>query len=195
MKKLVSVLMTLIIILAANGCGAEKTPPQQNLIMQLADEGYERTMSSASEECWKGLMEKDGQSLLVSAPMTAALYEVYDSISFLDDDYEEQMLAFLGTLKDVTCEDLTETIPTQEEWNLYIGKTLGELEEDGYEQTGYLGDEGVYSFFYDSDSYCLLIDPIESTLIEDMDDWSVNDLRGLEIGGVTFLGFSGGILD
>lgn len=194
MKKLVSVLMTLIIILAASGCGAEKTPPQQNLIMQLADEGYEYTMTSVTEESWKGLMEKDGQYLLVTAAMTPALYEDYNAIGF-EDDYDKQMLAFLGSLKDVTSEDITDRVPTQEELDRYIGMTMGELEEDGYEQTGYLGDEGVYSFFYDSDSYCLLIDPIEGTLIEDMDDWSVNDLRGLEIGGVTFLGFSGGILD
>lgn len=194
MKKLVSVLMTLIIILAASGCGAEKTPPQQNLIMQLADEGYEYTMTSVTEESWKGLMENDGQYLLVTAAMTPALYEDYNNIGF-EDDYDKQMLAFLGSLKDVTSEDITDRVPTQEELDRYIGMTMGELEEDGYEQTGYLGDEGVYSFFYDSDSYCLLIDPIEGTLIEDMDDWSVNDLRGLEIGGVTFLGFSGGILD
>lgn len=194
MKKFVSVLVSLIIVLALNGCGAEKTPPQQNLITQLADEGYEYTMTSVTEESWKGVMEKDGQYLLVTAAMTPALYEDYNNIGF-EDDYDAQMLAFLGSLKDVTSEDITDRVPTQEELDRYIGMTMGELEEDGYEQTGYLGDEGLYSFFYDSDSYCLLVDPIEGTLIEDMDDWSVNDLRGLEIGGVTFLGFSGGILD
>ena len=194
MKKLISVLMSLIIILTLSGCGAEKTPPQQNLIMQLADEGYEYTMTSVTEEFWKGLMEKDGQYLLVTAAMTPALYEDYNNIGF-EDDYDKQMLAFLGALKDVTSEDITDRVPSQEELDRYIGMTMGELEKEGYEQTGYLGDEGVYSFFYDGDSYSLLIDPVEGTLIEDMDDWSVNDLRGLEIGGVTFLGFSGSILD
>lgn len=57
MRKLVSVLMTLIIILAASGCGAEKPLPSDNLITQLTDEGYEYTMTSVTEEFWKGLME------------------------------------------------------------------------------------------------------------------------------------------
>lgn len=194
MKKFVSVLMALIIILTAVGCGEEKPLSDENLLTQLNGEGYECIMTSVTEEYWKGLMEKEGQYLLVSAPMTAALYEAYDAISFMDD-YDEQMPAFLGSLEDVTCEDITEKVPTQEELDRYIDRTMGELEEDGYEQTGYIGDEGVYSFFYDSDSYCLLVDPIEGTLIEDMDEWSVNALRRLGIGGVTFLGFSGGILD
>lgn len=194
MKKLISVLMALIIILTLAACGAEKTPPQQNLITQLTDEGYEYTMTSVTEEFWKGLMEKDGQYLLVTAAMTPALYEDYNAIGF-EDDYDALMLAFLGALKDVTSEDITDRVPSQEELDRYIGMTMGELEKEGYEQTGYLGDEGVYSFFYDGGSYSLLVDPVEGTLIEDMDDWSVNDLRGLEIGGVTFLGFSGSILD
>ena len=201
MKRWVPIFLSLLLIAAASGCGSSNSGTEEtggNEISQLFSEGYQCTMSTADESVWRGVFQKEDSWETVykaEAPLTAELYEAFNA-AFEAEDSEQATQDFLGTLKEVTVTEITDQIPTQEELDSYIGRTLGDLESEGFENSGYLGDEGEgYSFFYDGPLYSCIVSLEEGTVIEDMDDYSANDLRALKIGGMEFTGFSFQLLE
>lgn len=196
MKKITAMLLCILLMLALVGCGAEEN---SNEITALYDEGYTYSLTSYDDTSWVGIFQIDesfDSVLLVKAAMTAEQYEDYGAISFEDDDYEAKQLKILGQLTDVTVTDITDKVPSQTELDSWIGATMGELEDAGFEPTGYSGDEETgYSFFYDGPAYSLTVTPAEGSEVSDIDDYSVNDLRELPIGAVEFTGFSFNLLE
>lgn len=198
MKKVLSIILTISMIVILTGCGANQAAEGGNEITRLFDEGYQCVIATASESSWNGIFQKADSFdtlYLVKANMTAKEYRAFDAISYDDEDAESRKQALLGTLSDVTVTDISDKIPSQEELEGYIGKTLGELEDEGFENCGYMGDEGNYQFFYEGPVYSCTVSLEEGTVIEDMDDYSLNDLRALKIGGMEFTGISSQILD
>lgn len=195
MKKTVSIVLAIIMILAFAACG-EKPEAAKNAMADLYEQGFELRAYSMNEEKFAGMMQKeDSQDLIykVSAPLTSELYEKINTINAEDD--EEAAKNFYTALENLEVEEIQDLLPTQEELDQYIGKTLGDLEADGYEKSGYSGWEGVYSFYYDGPVWDLSVELKEGTLIEDLDDYSENDLRQLEIGSVTFNSLSFNVID
>ena len=216
MKKLLTLILALALALSLAACGESAADEDaaaggdattgedtalvmgDNEIADLLNEGYACVMSTAEEGKWQGIfqMEESYDTVYkVVAAMSAEEYAAYDAISFDDEEAEAKQNAVLTTLTDVTVTDITSMLPTQEELDAYVGKTLGDLEDDGFENTGNSNYEGVYSFYYDGPVYCCMVDLEEGTLIEDMDDYSANDLRELKIGKVEFMCLSSYILD
>ena len=127
--------------------------------------------------------------------LTAKQYEEFNG--FIDDlDSDVKQMAFLSTLTDVEVTDISDMVPTQADLDAYVGKTMGDMEDDGFYNSGWTGEpETGYSFYYDGPIYYCMVTPAEGTVIEDMDDLSVNDIRAIEIGAVEFLGISSDILN
>lgn len=197
MKKLTATILLFVLILTLAACGITK-PAAKNEIADLLDQGYECRGWTADETMWRGLFMK-GESydeiLKVTLPMTAEQYEKFNDL-FEADDGEAKQMAYLETLTGVEVTDISDMVPTQEELDAYVGKTMGDMEADGFENTGWTGEPGMgYSLYYDGPVYYCLVTPAEGTVIEDMDDYSVNDIRAIEIGAVEFLGISSYILD
>ena len=68
--------------------------------------------------------------------------EAWNAIDYDADDYDDQMKAVYDLMKVEECKDFTETIPKQEEMDVYVGKTVGELLADGFEGNGWgIGEE------------------------------------------------------
>ena len=199
MKKLTSMILALMMLLALVGCGSERAEMGNNEIAGVVlEEGYYCALSTAEEGCWKGVFQKEdglGTIYLVEADMSKEEFEAYDSIPYDAEDADEQRNIILTNLSGVTVRDITDKIPTQEELDAYVGKTLGDLEKDGFENSGNSNSDGIYQFFYDGPVYSCTVSLEEGTKIEDMDDYSANDLRQLTIGGVEFTGISYHILD
>ena len=133
--------------------------------------------------------------LKVTIPMTAEQYEKFNS--YFDDEYAEtKQMTYLQTLTGVEVADISDMAPTQADLDAYVGKTLGDMEDDGFYNSGWTGEpETGYSFYYDGPIYYCMVTPAEGTVITDMDDLSANDIRAIEIGAVEFLGISSAILD
>lgn len=197
MKKLTAALLALVMVLMLAACGSK--PAAENEITNLYDEGFECRASCAYENEWRGMfIKEDSYDVVykVVAPMTDKQYEEYNNIDYSDEKAEEKQLALLSTLPDVTVTDISDMIPTQEELDAYVGKTIGDLEDDGFYNSGWTGEPGMgYSLYYDGPVYYCMVNLPEGAVIEDMDDYSVNDIRALEIGSMEFLGLSGDILD
>lgn len=194
MKKVTAILLMIILILALVGCGTVED--SENEISKLMKEGYSCMMSSASEDMWKGIFYREGNYdtiYKVVADMSEKEYQAYN-----DADFNEEIInGILFGLKNVTVTDISDIVPTQEEMNIYVGKTLGDLEKDGFENTGWLGEEetGINQFFYDGPVYYCKVTLADDVVVEDMDEYSANDLRELEIGSVEFQGISSYLLD
>lgn len=202
MKKLWTVALACLMLLTLAACVEKTAAPAgergNNEIAALYDEGYQCEQTVYDESTWKGIfrMEDSWESVkLVTAKMTKAEYEAISAISFEDENADEKTAVALTNFSDVTVEDVTDLLPTQEELDAYVGKTLGDLEEDGFENTGNSNWDGEYTFYYDGPVYCVAVDLADGVKIEDMDDYSANDLRELSIGKVEMMGLSGALLD
>ena len=143
MKKLMTAVLTLVMVLTLAACGGKTAA--ENEITKLYDEGFECWATTACETEWRGLFMKEGSYDViykVIAPMTAKRYEAYSNIEFDDEKAEEKQRAILGALTDVIVENIADMVPTQEELDAYVGKTIGDMEADGFENTGWTGGTG-----------------------------------------------------
>ncbi len=208
-RKLSVLVLVLALLCALTACGGntssepvpgETTEYGDNAIAELLNKGYEIVQTTCDETVWKGVLKKGegwDDIYLAEATMTSELYAKYDGISFDDEDYDAKKIAFVTYLEDAKTTDISDKVPTQEELNKsFIGKTIGEIEEEGYEDTGYTSDPdtGETSFYYDGPEYCVTISPELGTRI-DMDDMSKNDIRKIVIAKVEFQSLSGRLLD
>lgn len=191
MRKTALLFMVLVMSFALAACGTKNTA--NNEITELYDDGFSCTMATATEEYWKGIFEAENNVIFFAqASLTKSGYETYSAIDFDDVD---GMRAFLGTLDNVTVTDISDKIPSQDELDTYIGKTLGDLENAGFENTGYIGEDGINQFFYSGPTYCCKVTLADGVVVENMDDYSANSLRALKIGAVEYTGLSDMILD
>ena len=148
MKKLTAVILLLIMVLALAACGITK-PAAKNEITDLLDQGYECRGWTADETMWRGMFLKGDsydEILKVTAPMTEKQYEEFNGY-FDDEDADAKQMAFLGTLTGVEVTDISDMVPAQEELDAYVGKTLGDMEADSFENTGWMkpGHINIYN--------------------------------------------------
>lgn len=203
--------LTLALVFALTACGGnsgseepvpgETTEYGTNEIADILNDGYQIVQTTCDETAWKGIFTKDGKwdkVYLAKAPMTAELYAKYDGISFDDEDYDAKKEAFVTYLEDATVTDITDRVPTQDELDkLYIGKTMGDLEAEGFENSGYSSNPDTLmdtKFYYDGPSYCITVAPELGTKI-DMEDMSNNDIRKIVIARVEFQSLSEGAME
>lgn len=214
-KQLAKLLAALLALAMLTGCGAAKndTPaasagdssaPSEgtlgtNEIAGLIDQGLSMVLCSREDGILYALyMDEDATAAYkVTAPITdeedQALSDIYEA-----EDPALAEAAIMTNLTDVTVTDISDKFPTQEELDAaYVGKTLGDLEEEGYEDCGWMGDEdeNSYTFFYDGPLYSISVTPQDGAITGSLDDYSQNDLRALEIASVTFNTFSYGIIE
>lgn len=192
MKKAICTVISLLIVLFLCSCGAEK---QENQITGLLDQGYACTSSMCSDSKWAAFFENEDSHLVVTAPLSKAQVNSYDKLDVLADNYEDQQRKFMAGITDMNIIDVSDQEPSQDDLDAYIGRTFGDLESDGFENSGYYQSDNNVVFFYDGDIFTVEITPEAVIAIDDMDDYSVNDLRALKIGSIEFTGFSSNILD
>lgn len=204
--KLIGLLLSFVLVFSMVGCGGaedkntEEKKVEITSIDQLLNEDYMYSTSGPAEDSnvWTGVYlkaEDYSAAYRVVINFTEDELAAYNALDFVEEDAEQKMLDILKGAKDCTITDITDQIPTQDELDKeFVGKTIGELEETGFENSGQTNDEqGHVQFFYDGPEYNVLVVPKEE--IEDIDDYSPNDIRALEIGTAKFWGFSDSILE
>lgn len=105
-------------------------------IARLFREGYECTMSQFGDRSWEGLFQKDDSYFVVKARMTKAQEEALGNLDFFADDYDEQLRALMETFTVNSCEDVSGELPTQEDLDKYVTKTLDTIEKSGLLRCG-----------------------------------------------------------
>lgn len=196
MKKYISILLALAIVFTFAACS--KTTVQETEtnaeIQGYLDDGYDFTMSGSVEGYWAGLLVKDGSYIKVSAPLTEERETLLNALDIADEDYDAKENALIATFMDATCEDITSMIPTEEDLQAYVGKTVGELEDEGLMYTEWEISEENYILQFDCSTYTFNATVSETVNSSNRDDLSENDIRDLTIATVEFYDLSWGAL-
>ena len=101
----------------------------------------------------------------------------------------------LTTIQDCKVTPMADKVPNKDDFSTYIGKTIQDLENDGYERSGYFFDEEGCVFFADGPDYSINVQVNEVITDVSIDDYSENDIRALTIKDIKFSNFSFNIFD
>ncbi len=204
MKKVISLLLALVMICSFCACGTkeeQKPEVKANALTEILDKGFSmRGYVYDADGGFKALILKEtgegeydySEVYKAEAPLTQADCDALDAIPWDAEDCDEQKIAYLSGLSDMTVTDITQFVPTQADCDALVGKTFGELEDMGFYNSGWTQtDDGTsYDFYYDGPIFYGRFSLPEDVKIANMDDYSENDIRALTIGGVEFLGLS-----
>lgn len=189
MWKLATLLTALFIILGIVGCSKQEEDSAMT-VDALYEQGYTLDCSSyADQGPWKGYFVKDQnweQPYLVEIPMTQEeVDEIYASAS--DEDTQKMICS----KSDIKVTDMSDQVPAKDAFDKYIGKSLLDLEDDGYFVTGSveLEDGNVEVECSKTVEYRITLTFNEAVTFEQFDSGSVNH-SDLTIKEIKFKGFS-----
>lgn len=207
MKRLWSIILAAVLILTLTACGKPGKPEGEdpsgkvyaNQVCELLDNGLVCTQIMADESVWKALIQTEGsyeKVYIAEAAITSEQYRQYDAIPMDAEDYEEQLFDYIAELKGITVTDVTGEIPSDEDFNNLVGKTVGELEDLGYENLGYwIADEGGMELDFQSLKYAIVVGICEDETPESMEAMPEENFRSLTIKYVHFQSLGGCFLN
>ena len=85
--------------------------------------------------------EKDGHYYQLKGDLSEEIQAEFEALDFMDEDYDEKTKEIYGKVEISECLDYTASIPAKEELDACVGKTIGELIEEGFEGEGWSMDE------------------------------------------------------
>lgn len=162
MKKLVAVLLAVMMLLGICSCGAKKQEEQQGFktVQELFDNGYQRMAGAVSRGKFKALFGKEDMSsyYMLSTEATAETEQAYNALDIFEDTYEEDFNNFLKSLENITLEDISAKIPGEETLKKFVGKTLADIEAEGFFESGSMITDDEAVFTYQNDEYICDLD-------------------------------------
>lgn len=190
MRTVMTLVLALLLVLSVVGCGKKEEAPEIT-IDQLYEQGYELNASglAGDEGTWQAYYVKDGDwqtPYLVEIPMTQ------DEVSeIFEAETDEDAKAIICGKENITITDKSGDVPAEDTLNEYVGKSLADLEEDGfYEYSASEDEEGNVVVDYAKNGNIV----IRLSLSEAMtfDEYYSEDVdhSQLIVETVTFAGFS-----
>ena len=167
MKKLIITLLTLMLLVSLCACGGSQPAPANSeisTVQDLIDNNYMNMSYTIQDGSFRAFFVSEDMSssyYLLTAPTTSAVEEAYEALDILDDDYDEKLNNFLLSLDKAKLENLNDRIPDEAELKRLVGKTLGELQDEGFEENSSFYSEDEVSFSYGNRTYIvdLAVDP------------------------------------
>ena len=129
--------------------------------------------------------ELGGSYYRAVAEMPTETFDAYMALDFSDEQYDEKVQALLGDLAVTRIEDLNQAVPTQEQLDALVGKTFGELLEDGWMFDGYNFEEMIFTGNHDISRYELTM---EGEAPADYADFTDEDLADLKVVSAKYCG-------
>lgn len=121
----------------------------------------------------------------VIADMPKDVFEASMNLDFSDENYEQKYNELISPLEIVSCENLSEQIPPQEELDKLVGKTGEDLLNDGWYSSGYNLDE--MEFYLNKDPF--LYNVVFEGKLEQSDDFDETEaIKPLKVISVEFSG-------
>lgn len=118
------------------------------------------------------------------AEMPTETFDAYMALDFSDEQYDEKAQALLGDLAITRIEDLNQAVPTQEQLDALVGKTFGELLEDGWSFDGYNFEDMEFTGRHDISEYILVMEGE----VKDRVDFTDEDLADLKVVSAKYCG-------
>ena len=193
MKKIIATILALTLLCAACAALAEGETRYANFGEAL-DAAGEDAVVGGGEDYLAVIVEKDGKYIRVVTKLDDKAMEMDEAAMEAEDDMDALIEAFdkyVRTLPVDYTEEFTVQPKTQAELDALVGKTIGDLEEAGYEyaEFGSEGDENTIIFKMADGLYnydCLVDSNFEDFTRRQEND----DFDSLVIKSVTFTGAS-----
>lgn len=195
MKKLIKVLLLTLLITCVCACSSNKieTSTSKNELASIIEKGYEVRQTSYQDNKWKAIYEKEGNykdAYKVELTMDQETYDKLFELDILDYDQIKQFNEIVTSIPECTITPMSELLEDESQVLSFVGKTIKDLEDAGYERMGNLYEEDGCIFFADGPFYSINIKTDEVITFETMDNYSENDIRELTITGIEITGFS-----
>ncbi len=129
--------------------------------------------------------ELGGSYYRAVAEMPTETFDAYMALDFSDEQYEAKVQELLGDLAITRIEDLNQAVPTEEQLAALVGKTFGELLEDGWSFDGYNFEEMIFTGNHDISQYELTM---EGEAPADYADFTDEDLADLKVVSAKYCG-------
>lgn len=173
-------------------CACSNTK-NKNELADLYEKGYEHTSTCLSDNKWTAIYQKDGSyvdAYKVEINMDQKTYDKLLQIDMFEEEGLKEFLDIIEYLPDCKVTSLNDYLPSAGEFNKYIGLTIQDLENDGYERNGYTYDDEGCIFFAEGPMYSINVIVDEVITDETIDNYSENDIRALTIKEIEFTGIS-----
>ena len=136
---------------------------------------------------------QDGVTYRAEAATTEDIYNQCDAIPFEDEDHDAKVKEILGPLEITRIDDISFMMPSDEETQALIGKTAGELQDEGFDLQYYTSYEGdiTVSACKDYVAYTLTF---SGDIEEDQENWR-DLIKDMELTDAGTFGFDFSILE
>ena len=136
MKKALTLILASVLVLsllaACTGTTGGSAGQFATIGEAMASNEAEEMQYGAANNTFVYAYRMDGVYYRLIAPMTEKEYNDYLGLDFADPDFDAKRDAILGSLKVERCENLTEQMPSEEDLKKYVGKTGGDLLDEGW---------------------------------------------------------------
>ena len=147
-------------------------------------ENVEERQSGYTDHHYVYVYEQDGTFYRAVADLSEAVSAQLDELDILADDYDAKLTEVISPLVIARLENLSETLPSQEEMNKWVGKTGEDLFNADWTNAGWNLDEMVFWMNYGVFQY----DVVMEGEVKDPDDFGDEDINSLVVKSVTFNG-------
>ena len=195
MKNIIKITLLALLLTCLCACSSSNSKDNtvKNELANIIEKGYEVRQTSYQDSKWKAIYEKDGNYKDAYKVELTMNQETFDKLFELDTFDEEQLKQFneiVTSIPDCTITPMSDLLHDENEVMQFVGKTIKELEDSGYERMGNLYEDDGCVFFADGPFYSINIKTDEVITFETMDNYSENDIRELTISGIEITGFS-----
>ncbi len=126
----------------------------------------------------------DGTHYRVTASMPADVSEAAWALDWADDDHDAKLQELVSPLEITRYENLDDMIPAQAELDVYVGKTLKDMLDDGWYNSGWNLEDMEFWMGHGPFSYTVAVEGA----VENYEDFQDEDMDPLVIKSVTFSG-------
>lgn len=195
MKNIIKITLLALLLTCLCACSSSNSKDNtvKNELANIIDQGYEVRQTSYQDNKWNAIYEKDGNykdAYKVELTMNQETFDKLFELDILDEEQLKQFNEIVTSIPDCTITPMSDLLPDENEVMQFVGKTIKELEDFGYERMGNLYEDDGCVFFADGPFYSINIKTDEVITFETMDNYSENDIRELTISGIEITGFS-----
>ena len=212
MKKLICVLLALTLMLTAfaacakpkddtastSAATAEKTADVINSFKIIGDVMNSKEVvfitSGSSEDTYVYAFRIDGVYYRAIAKMPQDVKEKYYALDASQENYEQQANELISPLNIDKCENISKLIIPQAELDKYVGKTLGDLMNEGwgssgsnYEEMEFMFNKGPFVYAVKVEGKIDNIEKFQENEEENMKPFVIKSLAFFDLGDVTVL--------
>ena len=191
MKKVLILLIAILFVVATfTACNSSKkdkdaVPGEFKTLGELIQaKGVEERQSAHSDHYYVYVYEQGGKFYRAVAALSEELSEQLFDLDIFDDNYEAKVIELISPLEIARLENLSETLPSLDEMNKWVGKTGEELFDAGWTNSGWNLDEMVFWMNYGAFQY----DVVMEGSVTDYDSFDDEDINALIVKSVTFNG-------